>query len=158
MPRGKPSKNSKQMARGAATEREALELRKAGATYHQIADRMGISVSGAHAAVTRALKALREETSEEAQSVRQLEIDRLDAMLLGCWEKARRGDAAAIDRVLRIQERRSKYLGLDAPTKTETSATVSAAVDLSGMDDAKLSQLERAYLSIVEADADPDAE
>ena len=113
MPRGKPSKNSKQMAQARAKDREALELRKAGATYHQIAEKLGISVSGAGLCVSRAMEALRLEVKEAAEQVLELELDRLDSMLLGLWDKARRGDTAAIDRVLKIQDRRAKYLGLD---------------------------------------------
>jgi hypothetical protein len=113
MPRGKPSKNSKQQAAAKSKDREALELRKAGATYQQIADKLGISLSGAGVCVSRAMDALRLEVKEAAQQVLELELDRLDHMLLGLWDKARRGDTAAIDRVLKIQERRAKYLGLD---------------------------------------------
>jgi orotate phosphoribosyltransferase-like protein len=121
MPRGKPSKNSKQQAQARAKDREALELRKAGATYQQIADKLGISLSGAGVCVSRAMEALRLEVNEKAEEVLQLELDRLDHMLLGLWDAARRGNTAAIDRVLKIQDRRAKYLGLDkqtAPTVT----------------------------------------
>jgi hypothetical protein len=154
MPRGKPSKNSKQQTQARIKDRQALELRTAGATYQQIAAKMGISLSGAGLCVSRAMDALRLEVSEQAEAVRQMELDRLDAMLLGLWEKARRGDPAAIDRVLRIQERRSKYLGLDAPTKSETSATVHSTVRLDGVTDEQLSALERAYLEITGGDTD----
>lgn len=143
-----------------AKEREgqALELRKRGFSYDRIGEALGISRAGAYECVRRALEALRVDSQEKAEEVRELELSRLDRMLEIAQAAADAGELSAIDRVLRIQERRSKYLGLDAPTRTETSATVAAAVDLSGMDDAKLSQLERAYLSIVESDADPDAE
>ena len=66
MPRGKPSKNSRQQAQARAKDREALELRKAGATYQQIADKMGISLSGAGVCVSRAMDALRLEVKEAA--------------------------------------------------------------------------------------------
>lgn len=101
-------------------ERECLSLRKAGATYDQIAERVGITREGARGAVARALAALSEICTEEAKEVRQLELDRLDAMLLGLWQRASKGEVAAIDRVLRIQERRSRLLGLDAPTNQTT--------------------------------------
>ena len=39
-------------------------------------------------------------------------------MLQGLWPRARKGEAAAVDRVLKIGERRAKLLGLDAPTRT----------------------------------------
>lgn len=111
-------------------ERECLSLRKAGATYDQIAERVGITREGARGAVARALAALSDVCTEEAKEVRQLELDRLDAMLLGLWQRASKGEVAAIDRVLRIQERRSRLLGLDAPAnQTIASDTAVDTVD-----------------------------
>jgi hypothetical protein len=137
MPRGKPSKNSKQQAQARAKDKEALELRKAGATYQQIADKLGISLSGAGVCVSRAMDALRLEVKEAAEQVLELELDRLDSMLLGLWDKARRGDTAAIDRVLKIQDRRAKYLGLDqaqvAPAAMEAEDWVPLWVPASAM-------------------------
>jgi hypothetical protein len=49
----------------------------------------------------------------EAPGVSQavtVELARLDAMLLGLWGRARKGDVAAVDRVLRIGERRTQLL------------------------------------------------
>lgn len=95
----------------------ALELRKAGATYDQIARQVGFSERGA--AYRAVQTALLEITQEPAQEVRQLELERLDAMLLGLWPAARKGKEGAVDRVLRIMERRAKLLGLDAPVKAD---------------------------------------
>ena len=105
----------------AAREREikALELRKAGATYVQIAEALGISRAGAHKVVLRALARLEKEAGEEAEHLRRLEIERLDAMLLAIWPHVKKGSLGAIDRAIRIMERRAKLLGLDAPTKAD---------------------------------------
>lgn len=101
----------------AEQRRRALELRKAGATYDQIAQQVGYTNRGsAHRAVMAALKEI---TAEPAQEVRQLELERLDAMLLGLWPAARKGNQGAVDRVLRIMERRAKLLGLDSPVKAD---------------------------------------
>lgn len=116
MPRGKQPKNSKLLAQARSKDREALELRKAGATYQQIADKLGISHAGAALCVSRAMEALRLDIKETAEQVLELELDRLDSMLLGLWDAARRGNTAAIDRVLKIQDRRARYLGLDKQT------------------------------------------
>jgi hypothetical protein len=105
-----------------AAERRAraLELKKAGATYDQIATQLGYSdKSGAYRAVQNALSEI---TAEPAKAVLRLELERLDAMLLALWPKARKGDGAAIDRVLRIQERRTRYLGLDSPQRISVEA------------------------------------
>jgi len=45
--------------------------------------------------------------------VLQLELERLDAMQAAIWDDAMNGHLGAIDRVLKIMERRAKLLGLD---------------------------------------------
>ena len=96
-------------------KRKALELRKAGASYEQIAEMLGYrSKSGAYKAVSLALRDL---LREPADSVRKLELSRLDDMLMGIWPRVRSGDVLAIDRALKLAERRAKLLGLDAPVK-----------------------------------------
>lgn len=94
----------------------AVELRTQGWTYQRIADACGVSVSAAHQAVVRYLEETRAVSREAAEEVRRLELDRLDRMLASIGPKAEDGDLAAADRVLRIQERRAKLLGIDAPT------------------------------------------
>ena len=97
---------------------QALELRKAGATYQVIADQLGYaSAKGAHKAVASALKATLREAGDD---VRALELERLDAMLLALWRRVQNGDERAIDRALKIEERRAKRLGLDTPIRTVT--------------------------------------
>lgn len=91
----------------------ALELHLAGASYQTIADQLGYaSKASAHKMVQEALTNLgRPEGVSEAVDT---EVARLDAMLTGLWPKARRGDVQAVDRVLKISERRSALLALDA--------------------------------------------
>lgn len=117
-------KASENRITAAERQRQALELRKAGVDYRAIGERLGYSTAGAHKAVMTALKAI---TKEPAEEVLDLELRRLDAMLVGLWPKAVKGDTWAVDRVLAIMDRRARYLGLDAPTKTQTTLTVESA-------------------------------
>ena len=129
---------------------QALELRKAAATYQQIADQLGYrSASGAFNAVKAALKATLREPADE---LRELEAARLDAMLLPLWRRVQSGDERAVDRVLRIMERRARLLGLDAPTRGELSGPDGKplAFDLSMLSDEELKILER-----IQAKLDP---
>lgn len=89
---------------------QALELRKAGATYEQIGAKLGITNQAAHRLVSRGLAALGKEAAED---VLALELSRLDGLLMAMWPQARRGNHGAVDRVLRIMERRARLLGLD---------------------------------------------
>jgi hypothetical protein len=96
---------------------QALELRKAGASYAAIAEQLGYrSGSGAHAAVKAAL---RDTLREPADEVRKLELERLDAALLAIWRRVQAGDYAAIDRLIAIVNSRAKLTGTFAPKKLE---------------------------------------
>lgn len=99
-----------------STEQEvkALELRRAGASYRAIGKALGCSVAMAHKYVARAMKRLIGKCEERAEEVRTLELDRLDAMLMGLWPNATKGNPQAVAQVLRIMERRATMLGLDA--------------------------------------------
>ena len=130
----------------AARDAEATRLRSRGWTYQRIADELGISKASAHDAVQRAL---RDTLTEPADDARQLELARLDAMygaVLKVLETKHvtvshgkvielpdsSGELvpleddgpvlAAVDRLLRIQERRAKLLGLDVPARLSVDA------------------------------------
>ena len=98
---------------------QALALRRGGATYRIIARQLGVSVEVAYADVQAELAALRTLTAEDAEVVRDLELRRLDDYVLALSARAKQGDVAAITTLLRVQERRSRYLGLDAPERQE---------------------------------------
>ena len=98
---------------------QALALRKTGATYEQIAHALGYaSRDSAWRAIHRVLKAHQVEGVEE---LRKIEDMRLDEMLFAIYKIAKAGDLGAIDRILRIAERRARLWGLDAPVRTEVS-------------------------------------
>ncbi len=119
---GAGSKASQRRLTARERERKAMELRLAGATYAQIAQALGISQAGAHKAVMRALKRLNEKLNEQAEQVRRLELERLDRMLLALWPQAQKGNHGAVDRILRIMERRARLLGLDAPKSVDVTS------------------------------------
>ena len=97
---------------------KALEMRLAGATYDAIAKALGYAgTSGAFAAVQEGLAATQR---PEDDATTLTELARLDAMLTGLWAKARRGEVTAVDRVLRIEERRDAILAREAG-RTETT-------------------------------------
>ena len=101
---------------------KALELRKLGFTYRRIGEQLGVTESAAHKMVTTSLRELNEKSAENAEELRRLELERLDEWLLRIAQEIKDGKAlGAIDRGIRIQARRAKLLGLDAPTKVEMS-------------------------------------
>lgn len=109
------TKTSKAVISSLEKEGKALEMRKAGRTYDEIRKELGISIGGAYLLLKRAIGRLEQRSIEGVTEYRRLQLERLDAMLAACWDKAQDGDYNAIDRVLKIEERRSKLLGLDYP-------------------------------------------
>jgi hypothetical protein len=97
----------------------ALALRRAGLGFREIGEQLGVPTSTAYDAVMGALRDAIEHRREAAEEVRQLEIERLDALLAAIWPKAGDGRLPQLDRVIRIMERRARLLGLDAPTRQE---------------------------------------
>ena len=116
------SKTSKRKARGREREEQALQLRIAGLTYKRIGETMGISESGAYKAVVRALRRLNERIAENAEELRRLEMERLNALHLAFWPRARQGDEKAADRILRIDAAVRALWGLDAPIKADVTS------------------------------------
>jgi hypothetical protein len=55
-------------------------------------------------------------TREGATQIKQMELERLNSMHMSLWPQ--RKNPRVVDSLLRIQERRARLLGLDAPTKT----------------------------------------
>lgn len=118
---------------------EAIKMRRDGVRYEDIAAALGYNSRGA--AVQDVQRALATMVSEPAEELRALELQRLDAMWQAALEVLVREHITvsngkvvtlngepikddgpvlnAIDRLLRIQERRAKLLGLDAPAKHE---------------------------------------
>ena len=102
-------------------ERKVLELRRAGYTFDDIARSVGYaSPSGAFYALSRALTRTLQQPADE---LRKMESDRLDRLQMAVWARALQGDPKAVDTVLKIMDRRSRLLGLDAPTKMQVEAT-----------------------------------
>lgn len=118
-PRGrKDSKTSPRAIAIAKKRGEALEYRLAGWSFRAIGEAMGCSAQRAYVLVEEALKAT---LNDPAETVRTLELVRLDEMMIGAFDAAKNGDGAAVDRVLKIMDRRAKLLGLDAPEKHEVA-------------------------------------
>lgn len=115
----KKSKTSARKVRSTARSRAALDLRAQGFSYRDIADQLGIGHSTAHRYVTQELAYLAQECHEDAEAIRTLELQRLDALYVIAAKAATGGDLAGIDRCIKIAERRAKLLGLDQAQKVE---------------------------------------
>lgn len=140
------------MASISQKDADAARYRAEGWNYNRIANALGYAdPSGAYRAVQRALKNTVRDATDTAV---HLELNALDEMAREVWAVLQRNhvvvsqgrvveldgvpipdDApvlAATDRLLKIQERRAKLLGLDMPTRSKveviTESTVDAAI------------------------------
>ena len=119
---GAAAKSSVRRIRTTEKTLKALELRKQGMNYTQISKKLGCARSTACRYVLSELENLADKCREEAEHVRALELQRLDDLYTKAWDLVDAGGSeTAIDRCLRIMERRSKLLGLDAAEKVEHS-------------------------------------
>jgi len=109
-------------------ERRAITLRMAGATYRQIGEELGVSGQAAWGSVDRALRRVAKHTNEDAEKLRRIELRRLEKLHLLVWKEALGKDTkikaryAAIDRCLKIAERRARLMGLDSPQAVDVTS------------------------------------
>jgi len=101
---------------------KALTLRKKGFNYTEIGEELGCARQTACRYVLSELEILADKCREEAEHVRALELQRLDDLYTKAWDLVDAGGSeTAIDRCLRIMERRAKLLGLDAAQKVDVN-------------------------------------
>lgn len=135
----------------AARRARVVELRTEHIPYALIATQLGISESTARSDYQRALEQRKREQDEQAHLTVIRELVTLDAAARVAWQVLRKDhihvqhgkivrdedgtpvldDAPtlnAIDRILKIAERRARLLGLDAPTRIEVSDAVDAEI------------------------------
>lgn len=108
---------------------QEVKLRKLGFTYREIGEQLGIDHTVVFDDVKRELDKSLKETAEDINSIRQMELDRIDSVLPKIMMSARSGDLKAIDTMLKLMDRRSKYLGLDAAQKQEQAGVITVYLD-----------------------------
>lgn len=119
---------------------KALELRIAGLTYRQIAeyikkefgDDCPASYSERHCwnDIDDEIRKNRAQMQENTGQIIDIELQRLDKMLVVMMNQALSGDQKAVDRVLKIMERRSRYLGLDMPIEHKVNTWQTEIIQL----------------------------
>lgn len=146
-----PSFNNRPAGEAALlTERRAiaLELRKGGCSYRAIAEALQVNVHTAYDDVQAELLELRQHTTDDAEAVKSIELERCDTMLQGLEAGIKAGDPQSVNAAIRVMERRARLLGLDAPEKhafmgalvtAEQAATMSEA-DIQARVDALIAQ------------------
>lgn len=103
-------------------EARAVVLRtEYGMTYEQIAKELGYQdASGAYRAYKNGMKAI---VIEQPTEARNNDLRRLDMAIELLMAHLKQGNVKVIEPLLRVMERRSKYLGLDAAIKIQQDVT-----------------------------------
>lgn len=105
--------------------RQALALRRDGKTWPRIAEELGYAD---RASAYNAAKRLLDRTEfESVEEYRAIEADRLDELHRVQWDALQSTPVTAlppaISALVKISDRRSKLLGLDAPTRVNVTGT-----------------------------------
>lgn len=101
---------------------KALQLRKLGYQYEEIAKQCGYANKGTAWHTVQKLLASRK--VEAVDELRQVEGERLDDLGRTFMLKAMKGDEKAAGVVLRIMERRAKLFGLDEQEQTAVQVNI----------------------------------
>ena len=113
---------------------KALELRRAGYGFREIAAELDVSVGRAHQYVTEAFEDARTQVAAHTDELRAQELSRLDGLMQRLYPLATAStpDLLAVDRVIKCMERRARLLGLDAPMRVGLGAGVAAGIGEEG--------------------------
>jgi hypothetical protein len=106
----------------AARRKAAVDLRLAGLTWAEIAERLDFATpGGAHGAVNQALREAREECRQSAEELIQQTILRYDSLQAAHWEKALAGNVASSKIILQCLAGRARIEGVDVPRRIEVT-------------------------------------
>ena len=100
-----------------ARQREVISLSNKGLTNGDIAATLEISIEAVRKTLSKAFSTALDET--RAIMALNQELSRLDTLYGPFYELALEGDFRAAEICLKIADRRSKFLGLDAPEKLQ---------------------------------------
>lgn len=135
-----------------ALEREAqcvLLFTVGGMNLDQIAKEVGYSDrSAAKKAIDRAMKRRYQETTEHRDVLIQRHVEITRAMIRGLAPKIVQGDVRSIEIGVKVLERESRLLGLDAPIKADLKVTDALTVEIAELVEsmASLDAVEQAQL------------
>jgi IS30 family transposase len=104
---------------------KAVELRRKGYQFKEIGRELGVTEGRAHQIISEECKRWRDNSQEAVEDLRQFEAMELEELRKHLWQMIDNAEdpaaltPALIDKFLKLQERRAKLFGLDAPEKKE---------------------------------------
>lgn len=115
-------------ARAEELRAKVWALRLQGHAVRAIAQQLGCGVATAMRAINSTLDELQAARHEAAREAIALGLERLDSALVAVTPLVQQGDLEAVDRLVKIEARRAKMLGVDAPDRTEVSGPEGAPI------------------------------
>src|SRR5262245_50163095 len=119
-----------------------LELRAAGLTEQQIADRLGMAQSNVSRSINRVLTKWAEEDEVNLRAVRQMKLFELDQLKRAVWANALKGDVKSVREAMKIIQLQARISGAEAPVRVEKRTTV----EFGDIDAAEIDRMETAWL------------
>lgn len=113
-------------------------------TYRAIGEKFGVNESSAYQMVQRAIADIPRESTEELIQLELMKLDRIESKAADIMEKyhpvvTQSGKILdleeetpviqAMNTLLKVADRRARLLGLNAPTRTELTSTVSVTIE-----------------------------
>jgi hypothetical protein len=129
----------RRMINSAERKIKALSLRKVGKSYREIARLLGYSQAQAARDVNQGLASLNAQETASVKELRRLELERFDQMQSALQARANDPKVSTTQLIeiqrglLRIHDRRTRLLGLNAPISVHVMADVLNTLNALGM-------------------------
>lgn len=132
--RGRKKRSPKQASQDLLIEQrreKVAKLRTAAWSIRDIAAHLKVSIGTVHSDIAAVFERTMDKADGAIERARAVSLERLDVATKGIWPEVESGDVDAIDRLVKVEARRSKLLGLDAPTKQELTGANGGPIDVS---------------------------
>jgi len=127
----------------------------AGLNYRDIASQLNVSLGTISRDANAVINRLKKEQVLDAQKAILLDLRRIDVLINGIWTDAKNGKLLAVDRVIKLLERRAKMLGYDEQT---LNLNVSGGVDIEAIRDQRWQAVSGALLEALSDDQEQELE
>jgi len=127
----------------------------AGLNYRDIASQLNVSLGTISRDANAVINRLKKEQVLDAQKAILLDLRRIDVLINGIWTDAKNGKLLAVDRVIKLLERRAKMLGYDEQT---LNLNVSGGVDIEAIRDQRWQAISGALLEALSDDQEQELE
>lgn len=138
-PRYKTKKSGRRKSRGPKDGAQQLaiekrrekvaEMRLSGMHLSEIAKKLKCSIGTVHNDLETVFVRAQESATRSIMQERAVSVGRLDVATKGIWSGVKKGDHEAVGSLTKLEGRRAKLLGLDAPQKQEFDVRLQGALE-----------------------------